>query len=1024
MKKLMLAVLGSFLLLWAEPTLAAPPDSEYQLVLQDEFEGEVLNTELWGYRCGSNYGGKNSRENVRVEDGKLLLDFKKNGNDYTGGGVLTNFTLPYGYYEVKAKVFGKTAAVHSSFWLSGAAAFDEMPEKQPLNNTIIELDGFEIDSHNSASLSCGTIYWWAKNDSKYTHRVTTKDFSEEWFVAGIEWLPDQVNYYIDGELVRTDTELNAYSPSYVYLTALAMPSVYGDKIDPAIADENGYFGSTEFEYFRYYQKPLKNINLLGNGDFEYDRIANQLHCYVADADTVISQKSASAYDGIQFARQTENAKIGQIFNKLLPGSYTFSGFFRGMDGNCKASLVAEDKSGTVICKKEILLSENWQKTEIKDIYIQDYAYVYVEGNASFDMDNLEFYCQSGTEFAMNTADYHQYDSFVIDELDGFSERGIYGFSDANETSGTWNASGAYKGSYYSSAVGSPYVKWTINAEESTDYIFEVHRVAGSDNVKKQYYTVYVNDVFYNEYAVDTINIENGWLYVDKIPLKAGDSVTIQLNEKAYYGDFRVSNIRLSEALVYEMNTIVAMQEGSCFFIGSGKLNLFKSTDKSLVPYTENGVHYIPYQALAEKTGIVLDTAADAKYITNLQLEESGKYKFFTNNGIWFVVKNDAFLNANTTALSQLVFSKYQTYLKNAVQLSQTTENFDSRDSFLFSFTDAFKEGVWHSSAIGGGSNYSYDVDASVLWSGEINVDGKIECSIFIPCHESSTQLASVSCLIGNSYKEYRISISSSQSAWYTLGTFDAKKGESVVIRLSNPLKQGTLRAADVKYTFIVDEEPLFLGTDAETTAIVMKYEDAVKTGIWARSSLWNGSYYSSNQDASIKYTNVVPNKGKYSIQIFSPSQIETTEYAKVLVYVNGELCNVAKIDQKTGAGGWYEICVRDLEKDDVVEIEMFKKGGNFYLRAADARVVPLPQSVSVQQSDGELKVDMGYLYKYCGAVLYAEYTADKQLEYVEFYNPKSTIDIKKNNTENGFKLFFWESASSMRPVLPSVERLW
>ena len=42
---------------------AAPPREDYTLVLADEFDGNALNTEIWGYRGG----GTNRNENVRIE---------------------------------------------------------------------------------------------------------------------------------------------------------------------------------------------------------------------------------------------------------------------------------------------------------------------------------------------------------------------------------------------------------------------------------------------------------------------------------------------------------------------------------------------------------------------------------------------------------------------------------------------------------------------------------------------------------------------------------------------------------------------------------------------------------------------------------------------------------------------------------------------------------------------------------------------------------------------------------------------
>ena len=89
-----------FVLLLGITAMAEPPREGYTLVFSDEFEGDKLNTDVWGYRDGSSLtrGGRNDENMVTVSDGKLHIGIDKVGDEYHGGGVISKFGLGYGYY--------------------------------------------------------------------------------------------------------------------------------------------------------------------------------------------------------------------------------------------------------------------------------------------------------------------------------------------------------------------------------------------------------------------------------------------------------------------------------------------------------------------------------------------------------------------------------------------------------------------------------------------------------------------------------------------------------------------------------------------------------------------------------------------------------------------------------------------------------------------------------------------------------------------------------------------------------------
>ena len=137
---------------------AAPPSDEYQLLYEDNFKGAKLNTNAWAYRLGERSGAGmlnclNRAENVTVANGLHIgvRPEKIEGKIWnTGGGVISRHQFGYGYYETLSTPFMASRGVHSSMWQAGGA----VP-----NNSIFEIDGYEIDSKSRADASKFLISW-------------------------------------------------------------------------------------------------------------------------------------------------------------------------------------------------------------------------------------------------------------------------------------------------------------------------------------------------------------------------------------------------------------------------------------------------------------------------------------------------------------------------------------------------------------------------------------------------------------------------------------------------------------------------------------------------------------------------------------------------------------------------------------------------------------------------------------------------------------------------------------------------
>ena len=63
---------------------------------------------------------------------------------------------------------------------------------------------------------------------------------------------------------------------------------------------------------------------------------------------------------------------------------------------------------------------------------------------------------------------------------------------------------------------------------------------------------------------------------------------------------------------------------------------------------------------------------------------------------------------------------------------------------------------------------------------------------------------------------------------------------------------------------------------------------------------------------------------------------------------------------------------------------------------------------------------MGYLSRYIGSVIYAEYV-NNRLDYICYYTSDDVLKIERNNKESSYKLFFWSSVENMVPEFNVIE---
>lgn len=194
----------------------------YVLVWQDEFSGTRIDTDKWVHQngTGAEYGldawGNNELQyytdrpiNSRVEDGHLIIEAHQEellGQSYTSSRLYTKEQADwtYGRFEVRAQL-PKTQGLWPAIWmLPTHNAYGGWPASG-------EIDIMELVGHTPEFVYGTAHFGNTYDDRNYITGETRRDsgdFSDGFHVYSVEWVPDTLRWYVDGELyhrvVRAD----------------------------------------------------------------------------------------------------------------------------------------------------------------------------------------------------------------------------------------------------------------------------------------------------------------------------------------------------------------------------------------------------------------------------------------------------------------------------------------------------------------------------------------------------------------------------------------------------------------------------------------------------------------------------------------------------------------------------------------------------------------------------------------------------------------------------------------------------
>jgi beta-glucanase (GH16 family) len=280
--------------------------SDYTLVFSDEFEGNALDTSVWNHETGYGSDGwgnnewqlyTNNEDNVRVEDGNLIISARTSGNNgmrdgsITSGRINTMDKKSFKYGKIQARVkLPYQLGLWPAFWMLGSS-FSTAGWPQCGEIDIMEsFAQFLSDNQNQ-----GTLHWWDEDNNVGTNSITYNNFNypypnvgvfseplnEDFHIYEIEWDAEKIIWKVDGvgfysESI-TESNKSEFHKAHFIIFNLAVGGNLGGTVDentfPLDANKDPTPQNLYVDWVRVYQKEIaseKFVVISSNPDVESD----------------------------------------------------------------------------------------------------------------------------------------------------------------------------------------------------------------------------------------------------------------------------------------------------------------------------------------------------------------------------------------------------------------------------------------------------------------------------------------------------------------------------------------------------------------------------------------------------------------------------------------------------------------------------------------------------------------------------------------------------------------------------------
>ncbi len=241
--------------------------SQYQLVFSDEFQVDgAPDPQKWAWDVGADKWGNQELEyytagaNAQVEGGRLILTARREsmgGKDYTSARLVTYpmHGFQYGRFEIRAKL-PRGKGSWPAIWLLPEDFRQGRPWPLCGEIDIMEHVGWHEGWIHS---SLHTQRYNHTLGTQLTHAQPLEDVCGRFHDYGLEWTPEKLEFFYDGEPVArftkgaegrdTSEQGWPFDKPYYLILNLAVGGTWGGEVD-----EQALPYRFEIEHVRIYQR--------------------------------------------------------------------------------------------------------------------------------------------------------------------------------------------------------------------------------------------------------------------------------------------------------------------------------------------------------------------------------------------------------------------------------------------------------------------------------------------------------------------------------------------------------------------------------------------------------------------------------------------------------------------------------------------------------------------------------------------------------------------------------------------------
>jgi beta-glucanase (GH16 family) len=183
----------------------------WELVWHDEFDGDAIDAANWTYDLGAGGWGNGEAqyytsrpENARIEDGMLVIEARQEKLEdsyYTSARLKTQGLQSFQYGRIEARIKVPVGnGLWPAFWMLGSS-FDGTNWPDCGEIDIMEYVGREPD------LIIGTLHGPGYSGALGVSQWNRQEYAiaDDFHTYAIEWQPEQIDWYYDGEKYHTVT---------------------------------------------------------------------------------------------------------------------------------------------------------------------------------------------------------------------------------------------------------------------------------------------------------------------------------------------------------------------------------------------------------------------------------------------------------------------------------------------------------------------------------------------------------------------------------------------------------------------------------------------------------------------------------------------------------------------------------------------------------------------------------------------------------------------------------------------------